>query len=176
LLPELPLPLYLYNMPEMTKVQFAPETLRRLAQHEKIIGVKDSSADLARFKQCVEVAKARSDWRVFMGPEHLLADALRLGGHGGVNGGALIEPSLFVRLYEAVRRGDTAQLAPLQQRLLQLGQVYSIIEGVSGVINGLKSSLSLMGIGTGLLAPPLTQFTPAQRAQVQAILQELGVL
>jgi len=101
LVQELPLPLYLYNMPLMTKTRFEPDTVRRLAQLEAIIGIKDSSGDLNYFRQLVKVAKARPDWRLFIGQEHLLVDALRLGGHGAVSGGASIAPKLFGSLYEA---------------------------------------------------------------------------
>ena len=176
LLPELPLPLYLYNMPQMTKVAFAPETIRRLAQQEGIIGVKDSSGDLNYFQQLTGLINARPDWRFFIGPEHLLAESLRLGGHGGVNGGALIEPALLVRIYEAAKNGDLAQLAPLQERLLKLGQIYSIGQHASRVIKGMKCALSLMGLCSGVMADPLTCFNPPEQDRVRAILEELHLL
>src|SRR6185436_8956055 len=105
LVPQLPLPLYLYNMPQMTKVTFEPETIRQLTQIEGLVGLKDSSGDVNYYRQLVEVAKARPDWRVFVGPEHLLVETLRLGGHGGVNGGAQIDPHLLVGLYNATVQG-----------------------------------------------------------------------
>jgi len=176
LLSDLALPLYLYNMPQMTKVIFAPETFQRFAQHERIIGLKDSSGDLNYFKRLVEVVKTRPDWRLFVGPEHLLAETVQLGGHGGVNGGAMIEPSLFVQTYEAAKRGDLARLAPLQQRLLQLGRIYTIGQHASTVIKGLKCSLSLMGLCSGVMADPLTQFNPPERDRVRAVLEQLDIL
>lgn len=176
LVPDLRLPLYLYNMPQMTKVQFTPESLRRLAQLEGIIGVKDSSGDLNYFRQLVEVVRERPDWRLFIGPEHLLTEALRLGGHGGVNGGALIEPQLLVGLFNAVKSGDPVREAQLQQRLLKLGRVYAIGQHASAVIKGMKCSLSLMGICSDVMAEPLTCFAPPERARVRAVLAELGLL
>jgi dihydrodipicolinate synthase/N-acetylneuraminate lyase len=176
LLPDLPLPLYLYNMPQMTKVEFAPETVRRLAQHERIIGFKDSSGDLNYFKQLIAVLQPRPDWRLFVGPEHLLAETVQLGGHGGVNGGALIEPALLARIYETARRGDLAQMAPLQERLLKLGRIYSLGRHASAVIKGMKCALSLMGICSGVMADPFTRFNPPEEAHVRAVLEELELL
>jgi len=72
LLPELPLPVYLYNMPQMTKVQFEAELVTRLTQMKGIAGLKDSSGDLNYYRKLLEIAQARPDWRVFVGPEHLL--------------------------------------------------------------------------------------------------------
>jgi len=176
LLPELALPVYLYNMPQMTKVAFSPETFRRLTQHERIIGLKDSSGDLDYYAQLVEVVKTRPDWRLFIGPEHLLAESIRLGGHGGVNGGAMIAPNLLVRIYEAAKSGDAAQLALLQERALKLGRIYSIGQHASAVIKGLKCSLSLLGVCDGTMADPLTQFNPPEQARVREVLEQMGIL
>ncbi len=173
---ELPLPLYLYNMPVMTKTQFEPETLSRLAQLEGIIGVKDSSGDLDYFRQVVEVAQARPDWRLFMGPEHLLVDALRLGGHGGVNGGALVDPGLLVNLYEAVVNRDEARVLVLQARLLRLGEIYRADCHASAVVKGMKCALALMGICSDIPAEPMTRFAPSERKRIGATLETLGLL
>ena len=173
---ELPLPVFLYNMPQMTKVQFEPDTLRRVAGHEKIIGVKDSSGSLVYFRSLVEVAKMRPDWRLFIGPEHLLVDALRLGGHGGVNGGGQIDPQLLVGLYDAARAGDDARVAVLQERLLKLGRIYSIGKHASTVIKGVKCSLSLMGICRDDMAPPFAAFNAPERERVRQVLESLGLL
>jgi 2-dehydro-3-deoxy-D-pentonate aldolase len=176
LLPELALPLYLYNMPQMTKVGFAPETFRRLTQHERIIGLKDSSGDLAYFAILAELVKSRPDWRLLIGPEHLLAESIQLGGHGGVNGGAMIEPSLFVQTYEAAKRGDIARLGPLQKRLVRLGQIYTFGRHASTVIKGVKCSLSLMGLCSGVMADPLTEFNASDRTRVRAVLEGLEII
>lgn len=173
---ELPLPLFLYNMPAMTKTWFAPETLRRLAQIEGIAGIKDSSGDLAYFREVLEVARGRPDWRVFMGPEHLLVEALRLGAHGGVTGGALVEPGLLVGLYEAAHGGDEARAAALQSRLLRLGAIFEVDSEASAVVRGLKCALSLLGLCSDLPAEPLTPFGGEEREKVRAILRALGLL
>lgn len=173
---ELPLPLFLYNMPQMTKVQFEADTLRRVADLEKIIGVKDSSGNIDYFRELVDVAKIRPDWRLFIGPEHLLVDALRLGGHGGVNGGGQIDPALLVGLYEAARAGDEARVAALKDRLLLLGKIYAIGKHASTVIKGIKCALSLMGICRDDMAPPFAAFNAPERERVKLVLEDLGLL
>lgn len=176
LLPELPLPLYLYNMPQMTKVQFEPDTVRQLAQLDGIIGIKDSSGDLEYFRQLVAVARERPDWRLFVGPEHLLVDVLRMGGHGGVNGGAQIDPALLAGLYEAVRHEDSARVQALQQRLRRLGEIYAVGRHASTVIKGMKCALSLMGLCSDEMAAPFSRFGPQERERVRAVLAELNLL
>jgi 4-hydroxy-tetrahydrodipicolinate synthase len=176
LLPELPLPLFLYNMPQMTKTSFELETLRRLARHEGIAGIKDSSGDMDYFAGLVAVARERPDWRLFVGPEHLLLSALARGGHGGVNGGAQIDPRLFVGLHRAALCGDAPRAAALQERLLSLGRIYRIGRHASAVIKGMKCALALMGICDDRMAEPFERFHPPERERVRAVLAELGLL
>src|SRR5947208_471639 len=84
------------------------------ADLERIVGLKDSSGDLGYFSRLLEAARVRPDWSVLVGPEHLLAETVSRGGDGGVNGGANLHPRLFVELFEAAVRGDTARVAELQ--------------------------------------------------------------
>jgi len=176
LVPDLPLPVYFYNMPQMTKVVFEPETIRLLTQLTGIAGLKDSSGDLNYYQKLVEVAKARPDWRVFVGPDLLLVETLRLGGHGGVNGGAQIDPGLLVGLYDATLRGDQVAVERLQARLVQLGEVYKVGRHASTVIKGVKCALNLMGICSGELAEPLRAFNEPERRKVAERLTALGLL
>ncbi len=176
LLPQLPLPAYLYNMPQMTKVQFEPEMVVRLTQMEGIAGLKDSSGDMTYYQKLLKIAQARPDWRVFVGPEHLLVESLRLGGHGGVNGGAQVDPALLVGLYEATSRGDQATADRLQARLLKLGEIYRVGRHASAVIKGMKCSLSLMGVCNDVMAEPLSRFAPPEQKRVRAVLEELGLM
>lgn len=176
LVPDLPLPVYFYNMPQMTKVTFEPETIRQLTQLKGVAGLKDSSGDVNYYKKLVEVAKARPDWRVFVGPELLLVDTLRVGGHGGVNGGAQIDPGLLVGLYDATLRGDNATVERLQARLVRLGEVYKVGRHASTVIKGVKCALNLMGICSGELAEPLRAFNEPERRIVAERLTALGLL
>jgi dihydrodipicolinate synthase/N-acetylneuraminate lyase len=170
---ELPLPLFLYNMPAMTKVVFEPETIRRLLDVERIIGVKDSSGDLAYFDQLLSLARERPDWTVLIGPEHLLVDAVRRGGHGGVNGGANLHPRLFVTLYEAACRGDAPRVAELQTQVLQLDRLYRVGRHASAIIKGLKCALSLAGVCDDFMAEPFRRFGEPERSQIRALLAEL---
>lgn len=176
LVPDLPLPVYFYNMPQMTKVTFEPATLRQLTQLKGVAGLKDSSGDLNYFQKLVEVAKARPDWRVFVGPELLLVDTLRLGGHGGVNGGAMLDPGLLVGLYDATLRGDKVTVERLQARLVQLGEIYKVGRHASTVIKGIKCALNLLGVCSGELAEPLHAFNEPERARVRALLESLELL
>ena len=173
---ELPLPLYLYNMPQLTKVSFEIETLRHLTGLKQIVGVKDSSGDLAYFDRLLSLKRERPDWSVLVGPEHLLAEATQRGGDGGVNGGANYHPRLFVDLFAAVKRGDRARVEELQQQVLQLGRIYSVGRHASAVIKGIKCACSLLGLCDDRMAEPFERFHEPERARVRAVLASLNLL
>jgi 4-hydroxy-tetrahydrodipicolinate synthase len=170
LVAELPLPLMLYNMPSLTKVWFEIDTLRRLADLEQIIGVKDSSGDLDYFGRLMSLRKERSDWSFMMGPETLLVEAIKLGADGGVCGGANVFPTLFTRCYEAAVRGDTQQAAELLSRIEEFGRIYTIGKYASRHIKATKCALSLLEVCDDFMGEPFHRFRPPHREQVREIL------
>lgn len=167
----LQLPLYIYNMPSLTKADFAPETVVRASQLPNVYGIKDSSGDLGYIHAITAAFKNRKDFSVLIGPEELLIQAMAMGAHGGVNGGANLFPRLFVRLYDAIRARDLATAKVLQQRVLDLGQIlYHIGEGESCYLRGLKLGLDLMGVCSATMALP---FMGADSSQYEELRQKL---
>jgi 4-hydroxy-tetrahydrodipicolinate synthase len=170
---ELTLPLMLYNMPSLTKVWFEIDSLKKLAEYEQIVGVKDSSGDIKYFEELIALKQLRPDWTMLIGPEHLTAQAVSLGGDGGVNGGANLYPELFVELFRAADKGDQKQVAVLQQRVEKLQQIYDVGRYASRHIKATKCALSLLGICSDQMAEPFNHFLPPERAQVKAIIDRL---
>ena len=173
---ELPLPLFLYNMPQMTKIIFEIDTLKQVSHLEGIIGVKDSGGNMDYFNQLLELKQLRPDWSVLVGPESYLAETVHRGGDGGVNGGANFYPSLFVDLYQAVRDGNAAREAELQRIVLQVGNIYSVGRHASAVIKGMKCACSLLGLCDDFMTEPFARFNPPERERVRGILESLNLL
>lgn len=170
---QLPLPLMLYNMPGLTKVWFEYDTLKQLAEHPSIVGVKDSSGDIDYFQQIMELTEDRPDWSMFIGPEHLTAQAVELGASGGVNGGANVYPELFVDYYQAAVEGDQEQVDALQEKVDAFQAIYDVGKYASRHIKATKCALSIRGICNDHMAEPFNHFLPPQRAKVKAILDRL---
>ncbi len=149
------LPLFLYNMPSLTKTCFAPETVLRAADLPNVHGLKDSSGDLKYMQTLAARMVDRPEFTLLMGPEELLLESLAIGTHGGVTGGANLFPKLFVALYEAAQKGNTQEALSLQERIRELGELlYGIGEAESSYLRGLKLGLELMGICRSTLALP----------------------
>ena len=171
LVAELPLPLVLYNMPSLTKVWFEIETLQRLSDIDGIIGLKDSSGDLEYFAEAVGLKAIRPDWSVLIGPESKLPEAMRLGGDGGVSGGANVLPRVFVDCYDACIAEDSERIEQVREKMMQFHQVYDIGKYASRHIKGTKCSLSLLGICNDFMAEPFHRFHEPERRRVSDILQ-----
>ncbi len=176
LVPELPLPLYIYNMPALTKVHFELDTVRRAMDEPRIIGLKDSSGDLNYFKQAAELIKQRPDWSLLLGPEEKLFDSLQLGGHGGVSGGANLFPKLYVAVVEAHRAGDLVRAQELQKHIQRLSDsFYRIGKYSSSIIKGIKCALACLGVCDDFMAEPFHRFRADERALVQRRVAEMEV-
>ncbi len=174
LVPELPLPLFLYNMPSLTKVQYELETLRRAMDNPRIIGLKDSSGNMTYFHRVIGLLPHRPDWSLLIGPEEMLADAVFAGGHGGVSGGANLFPRLYVDLFQAACAGDIARTRVLHAQVMRVGDLYRIGRYSSAIIKGLKCALSLQGICDDCMAEPFQRFREPERARIQQLLKEMN--
>ncbi len=174
--PLIPLPLMLYNMPGLTKVWYEIETLRKLSSIESIVGVKDSSGDMDYFASLCQLKAERPDWSILIGPEAMLPDAHRLGGDGGVCGGANALPKMFVDCYNALRCGDDSAVEQASSRINQFQAIYEIGKYASRHIKATKCALSLLGICSDLPADPFHAFLSPQRERVAVILRAMGAL
>ena len=173
LMPHMPLPLVLYNMPSLTKVWFETETLERLCAIPQIIGVKDSSGDMDYFARAIGLKQKRPDWSIMVGPEAMLPEAMRLGGDGGVAGGANVFPHLFVACFHACVAGDQTKIQELKAAIDAFQQIYTIGKYASKYIKATKCCLSLLGICDDFMAEPFHRFNPPERERVQAVLKSL---
>ena len=167
------LPLYLYNIPSLTKACFAPETVVRAAELPNVWGLKDSSGELGYLRSIVKLMRGRPEFTILMGPEDLLLESLESGAHGGVCGGANLFPALFVSLYRAVQEGDIEAAVQRQQRVRQIGELlYGIGEAESSYLRGLKLGLELLGICNSTLALPFVSADPQRHSALREILKE----
>jgi dihydrodipicolinate synthase/N-acetylneuraminate lyase len=175
LVAELPLPLYIYNMPALTKVSFELDTVRRAMDNPRIIGFKDSSGDLNYFKAVADLIKEhRPDWPLLIGPEEKLFDALQVGGHGGVSGGANLFPKLYVKVCEAHRAGNLARAQELQRQIQRVSDsFYRIGRHSSSIIKGIKCVANTMGICDDFMAEPFHRFRAEERELVKTRLKEI---
>ena len=175
LVPQLPLPFLLYNMPSCTKMHMSLETVRR-AKELGAIGIKDSSGNVSYFYSLIEEFKDSSEFSVIAGSELFLPETIIHGGHGAVAGGANIFPRLFVNLYEASEAKDLARVAELRETVIQIeNKIYNVGKYTSRYIKSIKCALSVMGICNDYVAHPFRKFAENERKQIEKHLKELNI-
>jgi len=173
---ELPLPLFIYNMPAMTKINIKPATVLKLSEIDGICGLKDSSCDMIYHHEILTMMRDRPDFPVLIGPEELLAESVLFGGDGGVCGGANVFPELYVSIYAAAKKQDVASIFELQKKIFILRQIYSCGQYASSLIKGIKCALHCMDICNDFMAEPFHSFGTKQKTEINRILKKLGLL
>jgi 4-hydroxy-tetrahydrodipicolinate synthase len=174
LIPQLPLPIYLYNIPVHTKVLFSPLTVLQISNNEKVIGFKDSSGSGSYFQSVMYAMREKKEFSIFVGPEEMMAESVLLGASGGVSGGANLFPKLYVDLYEAAVAKDIEKVQDLQSKVLQIcASIYNVGSYDSSYLKGLKCSLNILGICSDFLASPFNKFGKEHRIRIEKALNEI---
>lgn len=154
-----PVPVLVYNVPKYTHLPLAAGLLEQLALHERIVGVKDSSADL---KNLAAYREAVPRWSVLAGSASVLYAGLELGCEGGVVAVACFAARCCADVYRAFRAGDWARAGALQQALVPLDKE---IVGRLGP-PGIKAAMDAVGLYGGPVRAPLAPLSEGDRQRV----------
>ena len=161
-----PVPVILYSMPPFTGIKIDPATAARLSSHENIIGIKDSSADVAGLKETVD--RVKDGFGVLTGNGTVLDAALRAGARGAILAVGCVAPHLCIAVMESVRAGDSDNAASLQEKLTPLATAVTTKYG----IGGLKVALDLAGYEGGYVRTPLKMPDEAAREEISTVLHQ----
>ncbi|PUB26268.1 4-hydroxy-tetrahydrodipicolinate synthase [Promicromonospora sp. AC04] len=157
------LPVVAYNAPRYSN-PITPGLADALADLDHVVGIKDSSGDLALLEHLVGISARRPGFAVGQGAETQLAAALDLGAHGIVPGVGNIAPGPALALVAAHRAGETAEVARLQQVLTDLTGLHKVRPGTPSI----KTVLARRGLCPPHVAPPLLACDPGERAALRA--------
>ena len=164
---EAPVPVLLYSMPPLTGIKIEPQTVGRLSEHANIIGVKDSSNDIAGFSKTVELCA--SDFAVMTGNGTVLLDALRAGARGGILAVGCVVPEACVEIFRAFHSGEDEHASALQSKLTPLATAVTTKFGICG----LKFALDLVGYRGGKVRAPLRPADEAARTEITTLLDRI---
>ena len=156
------LPVIAYNSPRYSN-PITGAVLDELLELPDVVGVKDSSGDLAWLRHLVDRARGRAGFAVSQGAETQLAAALDLGVDGITPGVANLAPGLSLRLVDAHEAGDRDEVARLQDRITELTKLHTIRPGTPAV----KEVLAQQSLCPPYVALPLRQCTAAQSAELR---------
>ena len=161
-----PIPLLVYNVPAFTGIDFTPATLIEMAAHPRIVGVKDSSANVVKI---ASLLAALPDFQVFAGTGSALLPFLSLGAVGGIMALANFAALPLRKLWDAFNAGLLEEARLIQ---LSLAGINSAVTARFGV-PGLKYTLDQSGYYGGPPRRPLMPLNVEGRAEIDRLLASL---
>jgi 4-hydroxy-tetrahydrodipicolinate synthase len=162
------LPVMLYDIPGRSGIEMTTETIVTLAEHERIVAVKDAKLDL----EATAWVLARTDLAYYCGHDPWTLAMLALGAVGVVGTSTHVTAARTRELVDAFAAGDVERARELHRRLLP---AYSGIFRTQGTIM-VKAALPLVGFPVGPVRLPLVDATPEQVEVLRADLTAAGVL
>lgn len=164
------LPIILYNIPQVTGLSLPWQMVEDLAQIPNIVGVKDSSGQLGFILAVLE--KVRDKINVMCGHDEIVVGALAAGCSGAILASANFMPDVWVRIQNAVEKGDLQTARELQYKVQKIAR----ITAKSGPV-GTKQALTMMGIKVGPVRLPLSvggELTYEEREELRLDLEKIG--
>ena len=163
-----PVDVTLYNIPMFASPIDLP-TIRRLAEFPRVVGIKDSSGDLAfMMRMIAAIRPMRPDFSFLSGWEAVIVPALIAGVDGGTHASSGIVPELTRKLYDVTRSGRIDEAMRLQYRLLEL---FDAMLGAGDFPEGFRAGVELRGFQLGASRQPQTESQRIDRVAVQRVLR-----
>lgn len=113
-------PVYLYNIPARTGNTLEPATVRTLADHPNIIGIKDSAGSQESLDGFLAIARERDDFDVLVGPDSLVLHGLANGAAGCISGLGNVCPVTLNAIHASFVKGDLVTAEAAQTRFSTL--------------------------------------------------------
>lgn len=164
------MPIIIYNIPGRTGIDMSVDTMARLAELPRIVGVKDATNDLARPTRTR--AKIGPEFCQLSGEDPTVVAFLAQGGHGCISVTANVAPAACATLQNAWRKHDFETVAEWRDRLTPLNAALFVEVNPIPV----KYAASLLGHGTPQVRLPLVEASAATRTAVESAMRFAGLL
>ena len=162
-------PVILYNVPGRTGCNIQPKTVAKLAEHEKIVAIKEATGNMAQTVEIMSLCGDKID--VYSGEDALTVPMMAMGAAGTISVLSNVVPKESVAMTDACKAGDYATAAALQCKLLPL--VNALFSEVNPI--PVKAAVSAMGFGEENIRMPLSKMEDATRAKMIDEMRKLGV-
>jgi 4-hydroxy-tetrahydrodipicolinate synthase len=163
------IPIIIYNIPGRSVIDMSVETMARLAELPRIVGVKDATADIVR--PLLTAQRCGAEFCQLSGEDGNALAFLAHGGHGCISVTANVAPALCAAMQEAWRAGRPLEALALQRRLLPLHRALFCETSPAPA----KYALARMGKCTEEVRLPLVGLSEASRRNVDAALVAVGI-
>lgn len=163
------LPIILYNIPPRVIVDIEVETMAKLAELPRIVGVKDATCDLSRPLQERQLIKGEFTW---LSGEDATAVAYNAGGGNGcISVTANVAPALCARMQSTCTMGDFPKALAIQDRLMPLHQALFAEPSPAGA----KYAVAKLGFSTPDCRVPVVPLSDVAKEAIDSALHALDL-
>jgi len=159
------LPIMIYNNPVSYRVDLTPAMLAELAEHPRLIAVKESSDDVRRITELICLLGDR--YALFTGVDNLALESLAAGAVGWVAGLVCAFPRETVRLYDLITAGELEEARALYRWFRPLLD----LDVSNKLVQNIKLVEQLVGLGSEHVRPPRLPLIGDERAHVLAVVE-----
>ncbi len=164
----LDVPLFLYNIPARTGNTLQPDTVRKLATHPNIIGIKDSAGSYESLSGFLQAAENMEDFDVLNGPDSLIHQGFVDGCSACISGLANVAPNEINAIWAHFSTGDVEKSRLAQENVTGLRtELYSIGFSPAAV----KKAVTLLGYDVGE-SRYAVRFTPEEEQMIRQIVNQ----
>ena len=164
------IPLIIYNVPKFTGVNIEAAAVEKLSEHKNIIGLKNSSENIAHLSEIVN--NTTNDFITLVGTASVLFSGLCAGAAGGILALANIAPEECIEIYDLYNVGKLNEARQLQGKLIPVNKAVTGKYGVSG----LKAAMDMLGYFGGDPRSPLNKLNKNELEDLKTILVKAGLL
>jgi 4-hydroxy-tetrahydrodipicolinate synthase len=164
------LPIILYSVPGRTGVNIEPATVKRLAEIENIVGIKEASGNISQMAAILNAVP--EEFLVLSGDDAITLPLIALGGVGVISVASNEIPAEMARLTQLAVQGDFRAAREIHRRFLPLMEVNFIESNPIPV----KAALSEMGLLEPVWRLPLVPPRAENQARIARVLVSLGLL
>jgi len=164
------LPIVIYNIQGRTGVNVETATLRRLAEIDNIVGVKEASGNIGQMASVLHLLPEQ--FTVLSGDDATVIPLIALGGRGVISVVANEIPAEFSKLTKLALAGDFGGARAIQRQWFSLMDV-NFCEVNPGPV---KAAMAMMGLLEPVFRLPMVPPSEANRARIEAVLESTGLL
>jgi 4-hydroxy-tetrahydrodipicolinate synthase len=164
------LPVLLYNIPGRTGANLEPATVLRLAELKNVIGVKESSGNIAQITELLTTVP--SGFKVLAGDDSVALPVIALGGAGLVSVASNVIPAQMAKMVRATLENDWDAARSINRQYFRLMQAHFWEASPAPV----KAVLHMIGRGEDVLRLPMVPVSDGTRRRLEQMAGELGLL
>ena len=165
-----PLPMIVYSVQGRTSINVEPGTLKRLAQIDNIVGVKEASGNIGQMARVIHEVPGR--FAVLSGDDSITLPLIALGGRGIVSVVSNEIPAEMTQLAHAALAGDFEKARGLQREWLPLMEINFVESNPIPV----KAAMAMMGLLEPVWRLPMTPPSEQNHANIEGVLESCGLL